>query len=104
MTLDEKLQGLTGEIANQIKSGEPVQYGSESYEAFTIRDVHQLICNDDLLCTHLGNIELMFMEAVEDADAAVEAQILMDELTLDAIGQFAESIASRVYNYRVDNG
>ncbi len=97
----DKLLELAGEIANNILNGDPVKYGHEDHESYSMRDVQEYLLMQDDLCERFDSIHISFMRAVEDADAAVHCQIAMDELTLDAIGRFAESVVSRVYNYRV---
>lgn len=96
---DDKMERVAAKIANTIIKGESVRYGVQPFEFFNFTDVYQFICNDDELCVQLADINTGFMYAVENADLAVEYQIKMDELTLEATGLFAESVASQVYNY-----
>lgn len=101
---NDKMLALAGEIANDIIKSNPVKYGYHSYEVYTMADAQEYLLIQDDMCVRLSNIHRAFMDAVEDPDKAVQAQIDMDQLTFDAVGGFAESVVSRVYNYRVQDG
>jgi len=95
----DKLGEVAGKVANELINGETVDYGDAPSDFYEMADVQDFLLTKDDLCARFDIIHRQFMLAVNDADKAVPAQVAMDELTMDAIGLFAQSKAEVVLAY-----
>jgi len=95
----DELVEVAGKVANELINGETVDYGDAPGDLYEMADVQDFLLTKDDLCARFDIIHRQFMLAVNDADKAVPAQVAMDELTMDAIGLFAQSKAEVVLAY-----
>ena len=96
------MEHAAGFLANELKDKASFTYGTRAWERYDLEDVRSHILFDEDLAERLAGIELMFGTAIEDPDKAVAAQIKMDQLWLDAIGEFAEKHKHVAYNWLKD--
>ena len=94
-----ELEEVSSKIANSLIKGETVDFGCAPNDFYEMADVQDFLLTQDDLCARFDIIHRQFMLAVNDADKAVPAQVAMDELTMDAIGLFAQSRAEVVLAY-----
>lgn len=94
-----QLEEAAGKIANKLVEGFTVKYGPLRHEFYDMKDVQEYLLLNDEFCARFDKIHLEWMYAVQDADKAVAPNISMDELTMDAIGSFAQSKSEQVINY-----
>ena len=108
MDHSEQIDGVADNIIKRLIKGEMVWHGNLLADFYTMREVEEFISCDSDLCEERRELLVEQMKAIFQTefgkvDAVKEVRARLVDFYTKAVGDFALSVATKVFNHEAEN-